>query len=565
MAFRITSAGLLAVALIAWQFGSAPPVWSQSRSSASTQSSRPSAPPPASTFLPQFQSLLNGPSGNRPGSGKSEPGGLPGGQPAAQPAAQPAGQPAALTPAMRAALQSTVRLRVADAQGQSVATGTIIDTHGSEALVITCGHVFRESRGQGRILVELFTPGAGPAVPGKLLDFDLQRDIGLLCIPISSAVPVSRVGVANQAVRAEQPVFSIGCDHGERPRVMESEIVGINQFVGPPNYTATHAPSEGRSGGGLFTADGLLIGICNAADPADDRGLFAALPTIHWQLDRVGQARIYGGAKPLLAAAPAAASNREEPVGATDLNSGDLNREELSSVEQAAAPRAAAGRTSAEQPSLVDELAERNPSGEGREDGEARMDAARVLADLHREAEAIVLIRSPDDPTGRVEVVSIERLPPDLRARLGRPVPAAAATPSSGSASPGYPAPSYAAPNDSAPSAPAAGYPVAGSQAPSYPVPSYPVPSYPTPTYPTPTYPTPTYPAPGYPVAGYPAPGYPAPGYPAPGYPAPGYPAPGYPAPGYSAPAYAAPPGPPAPIQRAQSPRPSLFGGWGSR
>ncbi|MFM9117488.1 MAG: trypsin-like peptidase domain-containing protein, partial [Planctomycetota bacterium] len=447
MAVRITSAGFLAVAMIAWQFGSASPVWSQTRSPAGAWSSPPRPSPAAPPFLPQFNSLLNGPSSDRPGSGKSEP------------ARQPAGQPAAITPAMRAALQSTVRLRVEDAQGQSVATGTIIDTHGSEALVITCGHVFRESRGQGRIQVELFTPGAGPAVAGKLLDYDLQRDIGLLCIPISTTVPVSRVGVAKQEVRAEQPVFSIGCDHGERPRVMESEIVAINQFVGPPNYTATHAPSEGRSGGGLFTADGLLIGICNAADLADDRGLFAALPTIHWQLDRVGQARIYGGANLLAATADSAVANREQPVTATDLDSAEPNRAELSAVEP----------TSAEQAVAEDEFAASTARGENRVAGEARMDAARALADLHREAEAIVLIRSPGDPTGRVEVVSIERLPADLRARLGRPLAEASAVARSSSGAPSYPAPNY----------PAQNYP--GQN---YPAQSYPAPSYPAQTYP---------------------------------------------------------------------------------
>ena len=46
-------------------------------------------------------------------------------------------------------LAATVRLRVEDAQGRSFGTGTIIDARSGEALVITCGHLFRESKGKG--------------------------------------------------------------------------------------------------------------------------------------------------------------------------------------------------------------------------------------------------------------------------------------------------------------------------------------------------------------------------------------------------------------------------------
>jgi hypothetical protein len=47
----------------------------------------------------------------------------------------------------------------------------------------------------------------------------------------------------------------------------------------------------------------MLIGVCNHADPHDDEGIYASLPTIHWELDRVGQRRIYAGESGILAAA----------------------------------------------------------------------------------------------------------------------------------------------------------------------------------------------------------------------------------------------------------------------
>jgi hypothetical protein len=42
----------------------------------------------------------------------------------------------------------------------------------------------------------------------------------------------------------------------------------------------------------------MLIGICNFADPADNEGIYASLATIHWELDRIGQRRIYQPQQP---------------------------------------------------------------------------------------------------------------------------------------------------------------------------------------------------------------------------------------------------------------------------
>ena len=56
-----------------------------------------------------------------------------------------------LADAVERARSATVRLRVHDGHGYGAGTGTIIDTHGEEALVLTCGHLFRETQGKGKI------------------------------------------------------------------------------------------------------------------------------------------------------------------------------------------------------------------------------------------------------------------------------------------------------------------------------------------------------------------------------------------------------------------------------
>ena len=72
----------------------------------------------------------------------------------------------------------------------------------------------------------------------------------------------------------------------------------MDKYLGPANVQVAGQPVQGRSGGGLFAVDGTLIGVCNAADPADNEGLFAALPTIHEQLEEAGLAFVYRNVYP---------------------------------------------------------------------------------------------------------------------------------------------------------------------------------------------------------------------------------------------------------------------------
>ena len=55
-------------------------------------------------------------------------------------------------------LEASVRLTIEDRDGFSYGSGTIIDARQGEALVLTCGHIFRDSQGKGKILVDVFGP-----------------------------------------------------------------------------------------------------------------------------------------------------------------------------------------------------------------------------------------------------------------------------------------------------------------------------------------------------------------------------------------------------------------------
>lgn len=307
----------------------------------------------------------------------------------------------------QAAMQATVRLRIEDAGGHCVGTGTIVGVHGDEALVITCGHLFRDSAGRGRIAVEMFSAGASRSVPGDLLRYHAERngrDIAVIAIRPGVAVTPAPVASSDYQVVPNDPVFTIGCDHGAAPSIVASHVTSVNRYVGPPNIEVRGQPVEGRSGGGLFSADGQLIGVCNAADPADGEGIYAGLSTVHFQLAEIGQRALYQRQQQTLAARSAPPSPQRG--FSADATPNSLAPATLSSVPAASAqvdtrPTAA---TAAERGDM------RQP-----ETSAALTDA--ISPPMADGAEGIYVIR-PGTGTQGGQVMFIDRPSPELVDRL---------------------------------------------------------------------------------------------------------------------------------------------------
>lgn len=195
-------------------------------------------------------------------------------------------------------LAATARLRVEDSSGVSWATGTVIDCRQGEALILTCGHVFRDSQGKGRIEVDLFGPQGPRGMAGQVISWDLKRDLALVSIFTEATIDPVRVGGTDRATAVGAAVVTVGCNGGKDPTIHHSRITAVDKYLGPSNLQVAGQPVQGRSGGGLFAIDGTLIGVCNAADPADNEGLFAALPSIHDQLDEAGLTFVYRNVYP---------------------------------------------------------------------------------------------------------------------------------------------------------------------------------------------------------------------------------------------------------------------------
>ncbi len=269
-------------------------------------------------------------------------------------------QQRSLDPTKRAALEgrlmaATARLRVADTSGVSWGTGTVIDCRQGEALILTCGHIFRDSQGKGSVEIDLFAPGAGRGLAGQVIAWDLKRDLALVSVFTDAPVEPARVGGVERFTSAGEPVVTVGCNGGQDPTIYHSSVTAVDKYLGPPNVQVAGQPVQGRSGGGLFATDGTLIGVCNAADPTDNEGLFAALSAIHEQLDEVGLAFVYRSAYPSGAVADAVAAAvpampAEMPAVSFD------RRDRAGAVPTASTELAGDGTLSAGELALIDQV-----------------------------------------------------------------------------------------------------------------------------------------------------------------------------------------------------------------
>ena len=327
-------------------------------------------------------------------------------RPIADRATPPANIPPPLAAEDRAALEqrllsATARLRVGDPDGASWGTGTVVDCRQGEALILTCGHIFRDSDGKGMIEVDLFGPGGPRGLAGQLISWDLKRDLALVSIFTDVPVEPARVGGTQRTTAAGEPVVTVGCNGGQDPTIHHSRVTAVDKYLGPANVQVAGQPVQGRSGGGLFGIDGTLLGVCNAADPTDNEGLFAALPAIHEQLDEAGLAFVYRSVYPSGAVADTTATG--VPNMPAEMPPVSFDRRDRDDALPTASPGPAAAVASAPQPLS---------SGE-----QALLDHVRKH---DGKAEVICIVRPHDAPQQASEVFVLQGASQDFVNHLSK-------------------------------------------------------------------------------------------------------------------------------------------------
>jgi thiol-disulfide isomerase/thioredoxin len=282
-----------------------------------------------------------------------------------------------------ALLAASVRLRVEDPDGRSCGSGTIIDNRNGDALVLTCGHIFRDSQGKGTITVDLFGSGEPQQAVGHLVSYNLDRDVGLVWFHPPGPVAVARLAPPEYRIEKGMPVASVGCNQGDPPTVRRSQVVSSDESQKPPCLWVAGQPVEGRSGGGLFSSEGYVIGVCNAADPSREEGYFAARASIYAELDRHQLAFVYKSPVGTLGGMPATPG---PAAGMTDLASlGSPPHSAESAVVAASATEPISNLRPHEQAAL-EEIRRREKEG----------------------AEVIIVVHPRGNPDGKSDVILVE-------------------------------------------------------------------------------------------------------------------------------------------------------------
>lgn len=204
--------------------------------------------------------------------------------------------------------KTVVRIKVHGNGSIGFGSGTIIHSTPEESIILTCAHIFKvENRPQASpanfklpITVDLFDgvlhskkePRVHQVaeVKGEAIDYDFDRDVGLIRIRPGRQLDASRVVPPSWVAKPNMKMYTVGCSEGNDATAWSTWIQrpGVNLFKNSV-YEATEckfAPKQGRSGGGLYTEEGFLAGVCDFAEPQGNLGYYASPRSIYNILDR---------------------------------------------------------------------------------------------------------------------------------------------------------------------------------------------------------------------------------------------------------------------------------------
>ena len=237
--------------------------------------------------------------------------------------------------------ETVVRIRVLAQGSIGFGSGTIIHSSSKEALILTCAHIFKldgqrqapPNKFPRKIMIDLFDGklhGEKPAqvhfvesTEGQAVDYDFTLDVGLIRVRPGRRLPAARVVPAHWEPRSRMKMLTVGCSEGQDATAWHTVIFNpqMRGLAGNASYQAIEcliAPKQGRSGGGLFTTDGYVAGVCNFAEPRGDHGLYATPRSIYNLLDRNNLMALYAPVRSGSASLMASASRGERTRGRGD-------------------------------------------------------------------------------------------------------------------------------------------------------------------------------------------------------------------------------------------------------
>ncbi|OJW03213.1 MAG: hypothetical protein BGO49_00120 [Planctomycetales bacterium 71-10] len=220
------------------------------------------------------------------------------------------------TAAMLASTVSVIAFDGNEPGSRSYAAGTVISSTSDRSIVLTSAHIVlgRAADAPGgrkkvmetiRVVLDTKDSPQG-AFAAEAIQVDEDRDLAALRIRPGAIIPTARVAPPSRRLVVGAPASRLDRPDPDRDRPLEvkpTTIVALDHKITnrASSWTScTGAPKGGLSGSGLFVADSvaggaspILVGLCNYADPATDRGFYASPDMIYAALDAAGLSALY--------------------------------------------------------------------------------------------------------------------------------------------------------------------------------------------------------------------------------------------------------------------------------
>lgn len=192
--------------------------------------------------------------------------------------------------------QSLARIRVSSPTAGGDGSGVIIYSNSEETIVLTAAHLLPDDA--TKVIVDFFDgvlireQKVGPgtvayerSAVGTFFEIDRQSDLALVRTKPGVILPASPVVALGWKFSPKEQMLAAGCDLGVKPSIFSTHIRRlIFRDVDRPDmflseysaYVADYAPKPGRSGGGLFTLNGYLVGVCQFTEPGENMGWYSS-------------------------------------------------------------------------------------------------------------------------------------------------------------------------------------------------------------------------------------------------------------------------------------------------
>lgn len=159
---------------------------------------------------------------------------------------------------------SVLRIEAPRAQG-GFALGSAVVV-GTETVITNC-HVTRDAQ-------QVFVVRGGARWPATAQRSDVSHDLCLLRVPNLRGNPVP-IGLSS-ALKMGQTVLALGYTGGVGLQNSQGDVVGLHQHDGGRVVQSNNGFNSGASGGGLFNADGQLVGILTFRLRGAEQAYFSA-------------------------------------------------------------------------------------------------------------------------------------------------------------------------------------------------------------------------------------------------------------------------------------------------